>query len=252
MTLTPLPYVTPSISYSETRYERTGREDELNRSYSVNVSTRPLPSLNFSMAYTRNDRYIDKDKTNTSDTYSLFTKASIYPDLSVSLNNSYTESDDLQRDPESGDETFVNTKSFTSRLDITARLHRYLTAYASGDYTTRDNERTGKRENAKATCSVNYRPSSMLSLTSNYSAFFLDDDRSDALTASMELYLLNTYKSRLSVTASHTQADETFNDFRVIGNWDISDIFSFTGSGNYSMAPSRDTYNFYLSLAMRL
>ena len=88
MTLTPLPYVTPSISYSETRYERSDREDDLIRSYSVNVATRPLPSLNFSMAYTRNERYVDKDKTNTSYTYIIFTKASIYPDLSVSLNNS--------------------------------------------------------------------------------------------------------------------------------------------------------------------
>jgi len=82
--------------------------------------------------------------------------------------------------------------------------------------------------------------------------FFLDDDRSDALTASMELYLLNTSKSRLSLYASHTQADETFDDFRVIGSWDISDYLSFTGNGNYSMAPARDTYSFYLSLALRL
>ena len=204
------------------------------------------------MAYTHNDRYADSDKTNTSDTYSLFTKASIYPDLSVSLNNSYTESDDLQRDPLSGDESFINTKTLSSRLDITARLHRYVTAYGSGDYSKRDNEKTGEQENARGTFSVNYRPSSMLSVTSQYSAYFLDDDRSDTLTASMELFVLNTNKSRLSLTASHTQADETFNDFRVIGNWEISDYLSFTGNGNYSMAPERDTYSFYLSLALRL
>ena len=60
-------------------YERTGRDDELNRVYSVSVSTRPLPSLNLSMGYTRNDRYADKDKTNTSDYYSLFAKACDLP-----------------------------------------------------------------------------------------------------------------------------------------------------------------------------
>ncbi len=63
---------------------------------------------------------------------------------------------------------------------------------------------------------------------------------------------MNTYKSRLSLFASHTQADETFDNFRVIGNWDISDYFSFTGNGSYNMNPTRDTYAFYLSLALRL
>jgi len=252
MTLTQLPYVTPSLSYSETRYERTGQLDNSNRSYSVNIATRPLPSLNFSVAYTHGDRYVDDEKTNTTDTYSLFAKASIYPDLSVSWNNSYANSDDLKRGTGSGDEVFVNTKTLSSRLDISARLHRHLTAYVSGDYGKRDSEETGIDENARATFTVNYRPSSRLSVSSTYGTFFLDDDRSDALSASMELFILNTNKSRLSVISSHTHSDETFHDFRVIGNWDISDYFSFTGNGNYSMAPSRDTYSFYLSLAFRL
>ena len=69
---------------------------DLNRLYSVTVSTRPLPSVNFSLGYTHNDRYEDKDKTYKADTYSLFAKASIYPDLSVSLNNSYSVTDTLR------------------------------------------------------------------------------------------------------------------------------------------------------------
>ncbi len=141
--------------------------------------------MNLSLGYTHNDHYADKDKTYKSDTYSLFAKASIYPDLSVSLNNSYTVSDRLTEDPESSEESFVNNKTFSSRLDITARLHRYLTAYVSGNYSKRDNEETGKsRECASDGCTLNYRPSSMLSLTSSYNSFFLDDDRSNALTAS--------------------------------------------------------------------
>ena len=252
MSTTLLPYITPSISYSESRFERTGRPDDLTRVYSASVSTRPLPTLNFSLGYTRNDRYADNDKTNTSDTYSLFAKAAIYPDLSVSLNNSYTISDDLQADPESDEDVFIENKTFNSRLDITARLHRYVTAYASANYNKRDNEQTDKEETLRSSFSLNYRPSSLLSLTTTYNAFFLDNDRSDTLTANIELSLLNTSKARLSVNASHTQGDETFNDFRVIGNWDISEYFSFTSSGNYSMAPARDTYSFYLSLALRL
>ena len=97
MSWSPVPYVTPSIGYSENREESTGQDDKLNRLYSVTVSTRPLPSVNFSLGYTHNDRYEDKDKTYQADTYSLFAKASIYPDLSVSLNNSYSVTDTLDR-----------------------------------------------------------------------------------------------------------------------------------------------------------
>ena len=99
---------------------------------------------------------------------------------------------------------------------------------------------------------MSFRPSDLLSLSSSYSAFFLDDERSNAFTASMELYLLRTNKSRVSLFANHIQADETSDSFRVIGSWDISDYFSFTGNGSYNMNPTRDTYAFYLSLAMRL
>ncbi len=250
MSWSPVPYVTPSIGYSENREENTGQDDRLNRLYSVTVSTRPLPSVNFSLGYTHNDRYEDKDKTYKADTYSLFAKASIYPDLSVSLNNSYSVTDTLDRASAEG--SFVNNKTLTSRLDITARLHRYLTAFGTGNYSTTDNEETGKRENANATFTLSFRPSDLLSLSSSYAAFFLDDERSNAFTATMELYLLRTNKSRVSLLANHIQADETSDSFRVIGSWDISDYFSFTGNGSYNMNPTRDTYAFYLSLAMRL
>ncbi len=250
MSWSPVPYVTPSIGYSESLEESTGKDDYLNRLYSVTVSTRPLPSVNFSLGYTHNDRYEDQNKTYKADTYSLFAKASIYPDLSVSLNNSYSVTDTLDRASAEG--AFVNNKTLTSRLDITARLHRYLTAFGTGNYSTRDNEETGESDNANATFTLSYRPSDLLALSSSYAAFFLDDERSNAFTASMELYLLRTNKSRVSLLANHVQADETSDSVRVIGSWDISDYFSFTGNGSYTMNPTRDTYAFYLSLALRL
>ena len=98
---------------------------------------------------------------------------------------------------------------------------------------------------------MSYRPSDILNLSTTYSAYFLDSDRSNELNASMELYLLRTYKSRLSLYANHTQADDTIDSFRMIGSWDISDYFTFSGSGNYSMA-ERNVYSFNLNLAMRL
>ena len=248
---TPLPYITPSFGYSEYRQERTGRPDDLNRLYSMTVATNPLPSLSLSVAYTRNDRYEDKEKTYGADTYSLYTKLAIYPDLNASFTASYTDSDTLDENDTSGEEIFVNTKSITTRTDVTARLYRHLTAYATVNFNTLDNDIIGKRKNANTSCSLNYRPSDILNFQVSYDAFFLDNDRQNALAASAELFLLRTYKSRLSFYASHIQAEETLDNFSMIGSWDISDYFSLTTSGSYNMGPT-DAYSFYVSLALQL
>jgi hypothetical protein len=242
------PYISPSLGYSEYREERTGRPDDLNRLYSVTVSTTPLPSLSFSLGYTHNDRYADKEKIYKADSYNLFARFAVYPDLAVSWNASYSTSDTLT-DPPDGE--FNNVKLFTSRSDISARLYRNLTAFASADYSQSEGDRFEKTEAARASCTLSYRPSDILNLSTTYSAYFLDSDRSNELNASMELYLLRTYKSRLSLYANHTQADDTIDSFRMIGSWDISDYFTFSGSGNYSMAET-NVYSFNLNLAMRL
>jgi hypothetical protein len=98
---------------------------------------------------------------------------------------------------------------------------------------------------------LNYRPSDILSLQAGYSAFFLDDARTNGWFTSMEYWLLRTSKTRLSFYARHLQAKETQDAFRMIGSWNISDIFTFTTSGNYSFGPV-DVYTFNASLSMRL
>jgi hypothetical protein len=90
-----------------------------------------------------------------------------------------------------------------------------------------------------------------MNLRSSYTAFFLDDDRTNSLSASVELYLLRTYKSRLSLYVNHARADESTTNIRVIGSWDISEFLTFSTSGNYNIS-SKDTYSFNASLSMRL
>jgi len=246
----PVPYITPSLGYSEYREERTGAPDDLNQLYSVTVSTTPLPSLSFSMGYTHNDRYADEEQTYKSDTYSAFARFAIYPDLAASLNATYSISDTLTDLPDE-ESVFVNAKSLSIRSDLSARLYRNLSAFASVDYSQSETDITDKTNNLSTSVTLSYRPSDIMNMSTTYRAYFLDNDRTNDLSASMELYLLRTYKSRLSLFVSHVQAETTLDNFRVIGSWDISDYFTFTGSGNYSMG-DRDVYSFNVNLAMRL
>ncbi|MEJ2699387.1 MAG: hypothetical protein P8Z70_06985, partial [Desulfuromonadales bacterium] len=83
---TPTPLFSPSIAFSQNRQDQTDQEDLKNRSYSLIVTTLPLPTLNLSLGATRTERYTGGTKTQTSDNYSLTTAAKIYPDLNAALN----------------------------------------------------------------------------------------------------------------------------------------------------------------------
>jgi hypothetical protein len=208
--------------------------------------------MRFSLGYTRNHRYLDEEKTFSIDTYSLSTNLAIYPDLTSAMSVSYSESDVLVKGAGPGDkDAFVNTKSISSRIDASARLYRSLTAFLEANYNTADNDLVGSNETARSVFSLNYRPSDIMNLRSSYTAFFLDDDRTNSLSASVELYLLRTYKSRLSLYVNHARADESTTNIRVIGSWDISEFLTFSTSGNYNIS-SKDTYSFNASLSMRL
>lgn len=207
--------------------------------------------MNVSYGLTHNERTIDDNKTYEADTFSLYSKLVIYPDLTASLSSSYTESDTLVLDNESDESFFVNNKSFTTRLDIVAKLYRSLTAFVTANQSNSKNEIRGRSQSSDTTFRVSYRPSDILALQSSYTMHFGDDDRTDSLASSIELYLLRTYKSRLSFFANHIQADDTVDNFRVIGSWDISDYLSLSTNGNYSMGET-DNYTLNINLAMRL
>jgi len=248
---TPASFLSSSLGYSEYIENPSDSLDFRNTVYFLTVATRPLSTVNVSLSITHNDRYTEYWKTYVADTYSLYGKFRIYPDLTGSISTTYTISDRLITDPASGEELFVNDKSLSTRLDVTARLRRSLTAYVSANHSVSDNQLTGRSQSAFVVFRLNYRPSDLLSMQSSYSKFLGDDNRADALNGSIELYLLRTRKARLSVLASHVQTDDTLDNFRMLGSWDVSEVFTLTTSGLYTLGPV-NSYSFLVNLSMRL
>ena len=246
----PAKTLSSSLGYSEYRDELAERPSFLNRVYSWSLTTYPLPAASVSVGLTHNERFSDNEEIFRSDGISIYSKLRLYPDLTASLSSSFTISDTLQYD-DSDNGFFVQDKGLSSRLDITARLYRSLTGFLTVNQSTSVNEVTGDSETTSMVYRLNYRPSDLLAMQASYSDFFGDDERSSALSGSIEVYLLRTYKSRLSLLATHVQSDSVSDNFRMIGSWDVSDFFTLTTSGTYNISDVSN-YSFQVNLSMRL
>lgn len=242
----PVPYLVPSIGFSENRVDQTGEADQINRAYSLIVSTIPLPTMNVTFGATRSERFSGTQKTDTTDQYSVYTKAQIYPDLTANLTLTQRYNDTLDSDAQ-----FVRTSSFSSRLILTARLFEPLTAELTSDYNNRDREGEEKSETASERLNLLYRPSDLLALTGSYTTFLLDSENSDILLATMDLALLRTNKARFNLIYSFRQADNTLNSFALTGSWDISHNLALQTQANYTISEV-SIYNFFASMSLRL
>ncbi len=237
--------VSPSLGYSETRLNSTGAPETLARSYSLIVATFPLPTLNVTVGATKSERFVGEQKTATSDTYSLFSTARIYPDLTASLNASYVTSTRFRDDGEA-----VDIDTFSSRINFNARINPKLTADLATNYRQTETD-TATDSSSDSTLSFGYRPSDLLSMRLTGTRRWTGPDTPDTLAFNMSMVLLRTHKTRANFRYSHTQGRETSNRFGLDGSWSISQTFSMQSRVNYTLA-EMNSYNFQVSLAMRL
>jgi hypothetical protein len=242
---TPTPYLSPSLGFSQTLENQTGAPDQLNRSYSLTVTSVPLPTLSFNFGATRTDRYLGDVKTDTSNNYSLLSTAQIYPDLSAALFANYRNGESLDT---SGDLT--STDSYNGRLTINARFNRALTSDLTTNYQRTESD-TRETSNSDATLSLRYRPSDLLSLTATGTKFLTGPEASDILGLGMDLRFLRTAKTQATFRYNFLQAEETVNRFGLDWTWDISRALYLQTKANYSMAES-DTYTIEAYLSFRL
>lgn len=243
---TPSPFVTPSVSFSETRQESTGADDELSRSYSAIIATYPLPTLNVTLGATRTDRFTDARKTATSDNYSLTSTASIYPDLTASLNTNFITSDRQQTDG-----TMVTTDTLSSRLTLNARLNTQLTADLTNNYRHLNPPAAESTSATDSTLSLTWRPSDLLMLRGSGTKFWSGRDDPEPMSFIMDLALLRTRNTRLNLLYNHSRGRETSNQYSLNGSWDITQALSLQARLNYRSAEF-DTWSTLLRLALRL
>jgi hypothetical protein len=271
---TPVPYLSPSIGFSENRRKQLvetidadggttqGEEEQLSRTYSLTLFTAPLKTMNVVFGATRTERYDGVLQTASIDRLSISSKAQIYPDLSADLSFSEGYSDTWTWDD--NDDHLVSTTnatSFSSRLNLNAKLTRTLIADFTTSYSTNDsvtesfdssvNTGPSSSESGRGVLSLQYRPSDLLALRGSYTTYFLGAERVDEKSIGMTLGLLRTEKTRLTLVASRNQAATTNTNFLLTGSWDISRRLSMLTQSSLSIGELY-RYSILTTLTLRL
>ena len=242
---TPVPSFSPSVSFSETRESTNEQEESLNRSYSFNLATIPLPSMNVTFGASQSENFNGTRKISASTRYNLTTMARIYPDLNAALYLATRETEELK----SSERIFITTTSFSARLNLNAQLRRDLAANLTSNYLTRQQDYESRSENADAIYSLQYRPSAIFSLRGAYATTLLGQGPSDKWTVGLNLALLRTHKARLNLTATHSQAERVSDSLAVDGTWDISKNLLLASRTNLVYA---DLLSYALQISLKL
>ena len=138
----------------------------------------------------------------------------------------------------------------SNSLRFNAQLYRYLSADFLTSYSHSKTD-TDTSQFGDAILNLRYRPSEILSLRGGYTTYFLDNDNTDRLDLNLNLQLINNQKTRLTLTATHTQSDRTTDNIGLVGSWDISRNLSLSTQANYRIA-QRHVYNFLINLSLWL
>ena len=246
---TPAPYVTPSLRYSENLQEASGTPDALDRSYSLVIATFPLPTLNISVGATRNDRFTDARRTSTSDNYSFTSTAQLYPDLSAAFSTTYNTSSQEQANAASSTDTLSN------RLTVTARLSPKLIADFTGSYRQSQSQTQTAQtttSGSNTTMSLSYRPSDFISMRLSNMKNWSKTDEPAIWSYNLNMALLRTQKTQVSLRYNRTQGITTRNSFGLDGSWDLSQRFSLRTLMNYAISEDKANWNITTSLSLRL
>jgi len=241
----PTPYMVPSVSYSEVRESGTDQPDRVNRSFSLTVTSFPLPTLTFVLGYTRAGQYEDNEKIQLTNNYNFLTTAQIYPDLSASMYSSYRDTE--SRDSE-GD--LVGNGSFTTRVGLNARINRALTADLTANYQSTQSD-TSENSYSDSTLSLKYKPSVYLSVTGSGTKYWSGVERSDTLALNTELKVLQTNKAQLRLRHDLRKSEKTSNRVGMDFTWDISDNLFLEYKAAYVFSTS-DSYRMEAFLSFRL
>jgi len=247
----PTPYLLPSLGFSENRDEQSGQTEQISRFYSMTIATIPLPTMRVVLSVTHNESFDGNLQTLGEERYTLSTKAQIYPDLSADWSFSRSNSELQNADGE-----LTNASAFSSRLNLNAQLLRGLAANVTTSYLNFKSESAGSSgnqnsETAEMEFGLLYRPSNLLALHGSYSTYLLDAKSVDIYSISMNLGLFRTDNTRLTLIASHRQADSTSDSFTLNGSWDISRHLAMRTRASYTIG-DKAFYNFLVTLTLRL
>ncbi len=223
-----------TLSLSDSIDKIEDAEDRNTRSYAASMNTALLRTLDFSLGYTRTESDDGAARQTTSDSVNAIFNAIIYPDLTASLLNSWSRTEN-----QSGGET--TTMGVT--LNTNARLSPKLDVNLNASYV--ENSTDGPVDEADISdastrygVSVNYRPSDVLQLGGSFNR----DEETNQNTLAGNATLLASRKLQAIFGLAYEFGDEESEQYNSTLSWLITRHLSWQTTGSFISSEGGDSW----------
>lgn len=221
-------------------------EDSLSRSYSVAITSAPLPTLDTSLGYTRTYDYEDDEETSRNDIINGTLAAEIFPDLTASFSPFWSRNQEL----DSAAKTTTHGFTLNSNARLTPRLD--LTGY--WNYARSDAETEEEKEEAFATmtrqygATLSYRPSDVLLVSGGLQR----DQEEDATSLLGTMTWLVTRNIQANGGVAVGLGEDDPNQYNASVHWMLSRNLSLQGGGNYQDAEDEEEDTWGMSTSLNI
>ena len=242
----PFSAVSSSIGFNQYKEGGDFRSDILNRFYSFSLNTRPMRRVTLGFGGSYRESVQDDLKISYGNTYNLRSSAVLYPTLTAGLGVAYSSRNTLDND-----DLYSNTTSLSSSFSLSAKLRRRLTAGLSASWRQTEIDSGSSVQTSSGGLTISYNPSDILSVRGSYSADF-EDLSSNKLSLRAAMKLLETEKTRLNCTLTHSQQSGAMsNRLSWNGSWKIRNNMALRANGRWRIG-GNNAYNFNLFLNLTL
>ncbi len=230
----------PTFTINNTSTTNSDIEDTNQLSYTFNVQSILLPTLEANLGITRNENTTDGEPQSTNHTVHLYLTAALYPNLDTTLdiNTNFNKNEELG----TRDENLGLRWTLTARMRPTL-LVDFIAEHGSAGVNI-DEIINSPQSGGRATLNVNWRPSDLLSILvngsqgygeewSNYQSFLFDTN----------LSLVRTSKTQVIVGYKlNSTEDETLQSLNANWSWNISEFFTMQSIANYIISQEDDSW----------
>ncbi len=231
-------YCQPSFSVNESKSNDNDSPTTKSRSYSLQVNSSPIPSVDLAMGTSRFDTFTEGTLLARNKRYSFSLAAAFYPDLNGSFSLSHSIYDYKQLNQYSS--------SWNASANLTSRLSSKLTTNLSINHTKSKTATpytaSPYSEATNSAINVNIRPSDILSLRVSASTSWADGQENAPISHQISgtLALIRTAKTQLSTGFSYTKKDTADKkSIRASWGWTLSRFFSLRTNGNFTLDEPR-------------
>lgn len=228
----PSKYFDSMLTASLTEQDNGTGGDSSGRTYSFDVTSPTLPTIDLNYGLDRTESYIGDVKISSSNGYHINSGAQLYEDLSASLDLNYAT---IKREI-----TDEEAKIFDSRLRLTSRFNPQLAVNFSGGYNNSKSQTSA--DTFLTDMTINWRISDKLLIQGTGTQKWLEETP-DQTGCNMKIVLALTPKIQSDLNYNVVDSGDTRNDAAMNLRWSINKLLSAQFDSGYRTYNDTEEWN---------